>query len=265
MVTWIDYTQQFLWVDDLNIARLYPNSGEQAPFADKSRHAVCFYETAKHKHYEDDEAEARGYIPRGFVHFYQESPEKDVFVHWSVTGLREECWTEGHIHYKGDLHYDVLARDAIYENVHINPYQGFHDENFEDRDKETHRHMGDITLLKGDKDGRAEFVRYDKLITLYGEYGIYGRMCDMHFPKSCTKEGFEKFDVLEPQEEFKLVNIIEDKAKDDQDGSYPNDKRGISFGVIGHVTEDWVDEKLYKKNGLFKSDYLRNGPKKSRR
>ena len=54
MVTWIDYTQQFLWVDDLNIARLYPNSGEQAPFADKSRHAVCFYETAKHKHYDDD-------------------------------------------------------------------------------------------------------------------------------------------------------------------------------------------------------------------
>jgi hypothetical protein len=105
--------------------------------------------------------------------------------------------------------------------------------------------MGDITLLKGDKDGHAEFIRYDKLISLYGEYSIYGRMCDLHFPKSCTKEGFEKFNVLEPQEEFKLVNIIDDKAKDDQDGGYPNDKRGISFGVIGHVTEDWVDENLY--------------------
>ena len=56
MITWIDYTQQYLWVDDNKVARIYPNSGEQAPFADKSRHAVCFYEASKHKHYYDDEA-----------------------------------------------------------------------------------------------------------------------------------------------------------------------------------------------------------------
>jgi hypothetical protein len=64
-----------------------------------------------------------------------------------VTGLRENCWTEGHVHYKADLHYDVLAIDAQYENVHINPYQGLHDENFEDDNKKLNRHMGDITLL----------------------------------------------------------------------------------------------------------------------
>ena len=154
----------------------------------------------------------------------------------------------------------MLAADAIYENVHINPYQGFHDENFEDEDKSTHRHMGDITLLKGDKNGNAEFYRYDKMINLYGEYSIYGRMCDAHFPKSCTKKGYEKFPLLEPQEEFKLVNIIKDEAKDDKDGGYPNDKRGISFGVIGHATEEWVDEYLYGEKGLFNSDILRNGP-----
>ena len=159
----------------------------------------------------------------------------------------------------------MLAKDAMYENVHINPYQGLHDENFEDANKDTHRHMGDITLLQGDKYGRAEHMRYDKLISLYGEYSFYGRMCDMHFPKSCTKDGFEKFDVVKPQEEYKLVNIIKDEAKDDKDGSYSNDKRGISFGVVGHATEEWVDENLYGKKGLFKSDVLRNGPESSRK
>ena len=188
MVTYIDLTDQFLWVDDQEVARLWPSASERVPFADKSRHAVCFYETAKHKHYDDEDALERGYRPRGFVHFYQESPENDVRVHWSMTGLREDCWTEGHIHYKGDLHYDVLAIDAQYENVHINPYQGLHDENFEDDNKKLNRHMGDITLLKGDKYGRADEVRYDKLIDLYGDYSIYGRMCDVHFPKSCDYE-----------------------------------------------------------------------------
>lgn len=60
--------------------------------------------------------------------------------------------------------------------------------------------MGDITLIKGDKNGEGDAIRYDKMISLYGLYAIHGRMCDLHFPKSCTKEGFEKFDLKEPQE-----------------------------------------------------------------
>lgn len=75
MLAWLDQTQQFLWMDDNDVARLWPSESEQAPFADKSRHAVCFYETPKHKHYYDDEAAERGYRPRGFVHFYQGGPE----------------------------------------------------------------------------------------------------------------------------------------------------------------------------------------------
>lgn len=59
-----------------------------------------------------------------------------------------------------------------------------------------------------------------------------------------------------------MVNIVNEEAQDDKDGSYPNDKRGISFGVIGHATEEWVDKYLYGKYGLFKSDYLMNGPNK---
>ena len=188
-MAYVDLTDQFLWVDNNDVARFWPSASERVPFADKSRHAVCFYEPSHHKHYDDDEAEGRGYHPRGFVHFYQESPKSDVFVHWKLEGLRHRCWTEGHIHYKGDLHYDVLAKNPIYENVHLNPYQGLHDENFEDDNKHLNRHMGDITLVQGDENGKGEVIRYDQLITLYGNHAIYGRMCDLHFPKSCDYEG----------------------------------------------------------------------------
>jgi hypothetical protein len=136
-----------LWVDDDKVARFWPSSTKKAPFASKGRHAVCFYEPAKHKHFNDPEAQERGYRVRGFVHFYQESPKSEVFIHWKVSGLRYKCWTEGHIHYRGDLHYDLLASDAIYEGVHINPYQGLHEVNYEDENKERNRHMGDVTLL----------------------------------------------------------------------------------------------------------------------
>lgn len=48
-----------------------------------------------------------------------------------------------------------------------------------------------------------------------------------------------------------MVNLVNEMSQQDPDGSYSNDKRGISFGVIGHVDEEWVDEHLYGRDGLF--------------
>ena len=259
-----------MWVDKHDVARFWPSASEKVPFADKGRHAVCFYESSIHKHYNDENALERGFHPRGFVHFYQDSPKSDVFVHWNIEGLRHKCWTEGHIHYKGDLHYDLLAADAIYENVHINPYQGLHDENVEDRNKDLNRHMGDITLLQGDKNGRADVTRYDKLITLYGRNAIYGRMCDLHFPKSCFYDaGFHSKENPYPNQmplaDYTMVNIVNEAAQQDPDGLYSNDKRGIAFGVIGHVDEDWVDEYLYGDDGLFNGGDDNKQDKKKKR
>jgi hypothetical protein len=57
-----------------------------------------------------------------------------------------------------------------------------------------------------------------------------------------------------------MVNIENEAAKSDKDGSYPNDKRGISFGVIGHASEEWVDKYFYSKDhGLF-TGYNNLGP-----
>ena len=54
------------------------------------------------------------------------------------------------------------------------------------------RHDGDVTLLKGDENGKAKITRVDKYITLYGNRSPYGRMADMHFPKGCAyPDGWE--------------------------------------------------------------------------
>jgi hypothetical protein len=90
-------------------------------------------------------------------------------------------------------------------------------------------------------------------------------MGDLHFPKSCTREGWEKYPLQEPLEEHKKTNIVNKAAQNDCDGSYTNDKRGIAFGVVGHVTEEWVDEYLYSKDGLFNSDKKRYGKSSRKR
>jgi hypothetical protein len=45
--------------------------------------------------------------------------------------------------------------------VHLNHFQKNHDVNLNDRIAGAERHMGDVTLVKGDENGKASMTRYD--------------------------------------------------------------------------------------------------------
>ena len=92
----------------------------------------------------------------------QKSPWHKAELTWDIEGLRPYCWTEGHIHYIGDRHESVLEVWPELENVHLNYRQEVHGTNDMDVIKSLHRHTGDITLLKGDKDGKAKVTRVDQ-------------------------------------------------------------------------------------------------------
>ena len=93
--------------------------------------------------------------------------------------------------------------------------------------------MGDITLLLGDENGEATFSRTDKKLTLYGPQSVYGRMADMHFPKSCVDFDWDPLGNIHPDIPLAIKVNIKPAAMNDEDGSYFNDKRGISFCVVG--------------------------------
>jgi len=103
------------------------------------------------------------------------------------------------------------------------------------------RHFGDISLLLADENGKSEMTRTDQYITLYGNYAAQGRMADLHFPKSCAYPlGWD--DPLNtlgnvPVGDDTEGTIIVPAAQNDIFGRHPNDKRGISFGVIGVIDD----------------------------
>lgn len=100
--------------------------------------------------------------------------------------------------------------------------------------------MGDITLLKGDEHGDAHMEAFNDQISLYGNKGVIGRMADLHFAKSCyyPGEGWEsEWNEYEHNvgKDVPNSNIFE-AAQNDPLGIHPNDKRGISFCVIGRLS-----------------------------
>ena len=213
--------------------------------------AICHYETAKHPLYDHEEAAGRGFRPRGTLVITQKSGSHQALLEWKVSGLRPYCWTEGHLHYNGDRHEKVLGTWAELENVHSNYQQKNHGVNEYDRNGKD-RHTGDITLLRADKDGNAEFKRYDEYISLFGNHSIIGRMGDLHFPKSCYYPGGWDGELNPYKDNVgpdkNNSNIEDASAKNDPQGRHSNDKRGISFCVVGQVSsEDELPDEKWDK------------------
>jgi hypothetical protein len=80
-------------------------------------------------------------------------------------------------------------------------------------------------------------TRTDKFLTLYGPNSVYGRMSDLHLPKSCVDFDWDELgNVPDNHPNAKLVNI-KPAARNDKDGSFFNDKRAISPCIIGQVND----------------------------
>lgn len=269
---WVDKYEQIAYVDQDGVANIWPSPQSKAPYAGVGRVAICHYHTVPHPLYNHHEWKERGFRPHGTLTIIQESAEHDAKLHWEVEGLRAHSWTEGHIHYNGDYHRELLGLWPEAEGVHLNYEQKNHGINsYDDDQRDEDRHVGDITLLKGDKHGRATHTRYDKKISLYGNHNVYGRMADLHFPKSSSypKGWYNRDDdngQLNPPNIHKfndLAYIVKD-ARHDVQGRHGNDKRGISMCVIGRVEEDINrpphNRKERKERGIPKWDTVKQDP-----
>lgn len=116
----MDSTEQYVYADGQGVAQVYPSAYEKARFSGKGRQAICHYEPSEHPYWNYPQAEKRGLRPRGTLFIEQKSPQHLAKLTWRVEGLRAHCWTEGHVHYGGDRHTEVLKDWAELENVHLN-------------------------------------------------------------------------------------------------------------------------------------------------
>ena len=244
-VVWLDFTEQYAWVDDHGTAHIWPSACEVPRFSGYGREAIAYYEPSRTDFWDvptSEEAIERGFRPRGSVRITQESPRHKAVLTWNVENLRAYCWTEGHIHYNGDRHETLLKEYPEHENVHLNYYQQPHGVNHYDKYADKDRHFGDISNLHADENGNAVMTRTDQYVTLYGNFAAYGRMADLHFPKSCAypmgwNDELNTLGNLDPAHDPNHVTTIVPAAQNDILGRHPNDKRGISFGVIGRLDD----------------------------
>ena len=66
------------------------------------------------------------------------------------------------------------------------------------------RHMGDLTSIKADEEGKYKGTMKDAQINLFGQWSIFGRMCDIHLPNG-ERESDRNINVdLEP---FRAVSF----------------------------------------------------------
>ena len=67
---------------------------------------------------------------------------------------------------------------------------------FDEETLERDRRTGDVSLLKGDKYGKASVSRVDGGITLYGDTNVIGRIAYLSLPKSCSyPKGWDNYDI----------------------------------------------------------------------
>jgi len=121
-VVWLDFTEQYAWVDSSGTAHIWPSASEVPQFSGYGREAIAYYEPSRHTMWDYENAVERGFRPRGSVRITQESPRHKAVLTWKVENLRPYCWTEGHVHYNGDRHETLLKEYAEHENVHLNYY-----------------------------------------------------------------------------------------------------------------------------------------------
>lgn len=117
----VDETGQLIYIDEDGAAKLYPSKKSPIPHLEGlGKEAICYYHPIRHPAFFDDDAELRGYRPYGTLTIRQKSPFHFAELTWDIKGLRENCWTEGHVHYAGDRHEHVFETFPEIENVHLN-------------------------------------------------------------------------------------------------------------------------------------------------
>ncbi|KAF9046612.1 superoxide dismutase [Panaeolus papilionaceus] len=106
----------------------------------------------------------------GTVLFEQEQANGKVKVSGKIRGLDPNALRGFHIHKSGDL-----TNGCISAGPHFNPFAHTHG-----GPSDTNRHVGDLGNIKTDDAGDADFVLYDKQISLNGLTSIVGRAVVVH-------------------------------------------------------------------------------------
>ena len=137
-------------------------------------HNACF---------ESDNKTPTGKCPRGTITVTQADYYSIAEVTWNLEGLKPNNIHEGHVHWQGDWDLRKLYYSSEVEGPHMNPGMSeYHRADWSEMSLDE-RHMGDLTSIVADKYGNYKGTMKDAQLNLFGQWSIFGRMCDVHLPK----------------------------------------------------------------------------------
>ena len=147
------------------------NVSKKRPFRESICYLTPVYHDSEIHDCKDEDGIPTGDCPIGTITVRQRHYYGPAQVSWKLAGLKPNTQFKGHIHWNGDWDLEKLYFGADLEGEVMDPELA-----------EPGQRYGDLTNFKADEYGEYRDVALDPKINLFGQWNVFGRMCDIHKP-----------------------------------------------------------------------------------